>query len=97
MTTTQTCDPSGPNSFPADLLSTTRAAVAEIDTLANEVQWNFNVVKCNLDHLRLAIAKQPIGDGGDMSPLIWVLQYYADSKGQFRLRCFGKQDHGGCP
>ena len=81
MTKTQTSDQSGPNAFPADLLSTTRAALAEIYTLANEVQWNFNVVKLNLDHLRLAIADQPIGDGGDMSPLIWVLQHYADSKG----------------
>ena len=81
MTTTQNSDQSGPNTFSSELLTTTRAALAEIDTLANEVQWNFNVVKRNLDHLRMAIADQPIGDGGDMSPLIWVLQYYADSKG----------------
>ncbi len=81
MTKTQNSDQSGPNAFPTDLLSSTRAALAEIDILANEVQWNFNLVKRNLDHLRLAIADQPIGDGGDMSPLTWVLQYYADSKG----------------
>lgn len=74
-------DQSGPNTFSTELLTTTRAALAEIDTLANEVQWNFNVVKRNLDHLLLALADQPIGDNGDMSPLIWVLQHYAESKG----------------